>query len=271
LRGDVTHLGKDDHRVGDADGSACSVIVSLKTVSMYDAFADSFAAHAEQSAYNAHYDRPAVLGLLGDVTGRRVLDVGCGSGLYSEELAKRGAEVIGFDGSAKLIEHAKKRVGSLADLRVHDLRHPLYWLGDDSIDDAVMALVLHHLEEPVAALREVHRVLRLGGRLIISTVHPIADWRQFGGSYFTDERIDDSWNTGWDVRFRRAPLSAWCADMREAGFLIDRLVEPLPADSMREAFPAIYAKLMEEPFFINFVLVKTLAATPSPAGSRDES
>lgn len=223
---------------------------------MYDDFADSFAVHAEGSAYNAHYDRPAVLGLLGDVAGCRVLDVGCGSGLYAAELTQRGAEVIGFDASARLVQLARQRVGDAADLRVHDLRHPLKWLSDESIDQAVMALVIHHLDDPVPALREVHRVLGPGGRLVISTVHPVADWQQIGGGYFTDEVIDDTWNEGWNVRFRRAPLTTWCGEFREAGFLIERLVEPLPAESMRDRFPAMYERFMMEPFFIVFVLVK---------------
>lgn len=223
---------------------------------MYDDFADSFAAHAEHSAYNAHYDRPAVLGLLGNVAGRRILDVGCGSGQYAAELLGRGADVVGFDGSAKLVELARQRVGGAADLRVHDLGGPLDWLGDESVDDAVMALVLHHLEDPVPALREIHRVLRPDGRLVLSTVHPVADWRQLGGSYFTDEMVDDTWNDGWKVRFRRAPLTRWCAEFLEAGFLIERLVEPMPAESMKDHFPEIYAKLSVEPFFIAFVLVK---------------
>lgn len=223
---------------------------------MYDDFADAFAAHAEDSAYNAHYDRPAVLGLLGDVAGRRVLDVGCGSGLYAEELVRRGAEVIGFDGSGGLVELARQRVGSAADLRVHDLSDPLDWLGDESVDDAVMALVLHHLEDPVPALRELRRVLRPRGRLVLSTVHPYVDWRQLGGSYFTDEMVEDTWNDGWQVRFRRAPLTQWCAEFLEAGFLIERLVEPLPAESMKERFPDTYDRFSAEPFFIAFVLVK---------------
>lgn len=183
----------------------------------YDAFADSFAAHAEDSAYNAHYDRPAVLGLLGDVSGRRVLDVGCGSGLYAEELTRRGANVVAFDSSSKLVRLASLRVSSRADVRVHDLEDPIDWLADGSIDQAVMALVLHHLADPVPAMREIHRTLKPGGRLVVSTVHPIADWQQLGGSYFTDEMLDDTWNAGWKVRFRRAPLTVWCAEFREAG------------------------------------------------------
>lgn len=229
---------------------------------MYDAFADSFAAHAEHSAYNAHYDRPAVLALLGDVAGRRVLDVGCGSGVYAEELVARGAHVLAFDGSARLVEHARRRLGDAAEVRVHDLAAPLDWLADDSVDLAVMALVIHHLDDPVAALREIHRVLRPGGRLVVSTVHPVADWRQLGGSYFTDEVVDDTWSSGWRVRFRRAPLSVWSAQMREAGFLIDQLVEPRPAESMKEQFPETYDKLVDEPFFIVFDLAKPATSGP---------
>jgi SAM-dependent methyltransferase len=53
----------------------------------WDPYAAEFAEHAEHGAFNALYDRPAVLGLLGDVSGQRVLDAGCGPGLYAGELA----------------------------------------------------------------------------------------------------------------------------------------------------------------------------------------
>src|SRR5260370_29360458 len=53
-----------------------------------------FQQHAADSAYNAHYDRPAVLAALGPVTGRSVLDAACGPGLYLRELLERGAEVL---------------------------------------------------------------------------------------------------------------------------------------------------------------------------------
>lgn len=102
---------------------------------------------------------------------------------------------------------------------------------------------------------------------MVSTVHPFADWRQFGGSYFTDEMLDDTWNAGWKVRFRRAPLTAWCAEFSEAGFLIERLVEPLPAESMKDNFPNTYDQLTVEPFFVVFVLVKT----PTPAAGRERN
>jgi hypothetical protein len=55
----------------------------------YDRMGLSFQEHAADSAFNAHYDRPAVLAALGPVTGLRVLDAACGPGLYLRELLER--------------------------------------------------------------------------------------------------------------------------------------------------------------------------------------
>lgn len=222
----------------------------------YDAFADAFDLHASASAYNAHYDRPGMLELLGDVVGLSILDAGCGSGLYAEELARRGADVIGVDASTEMIRLAAKRTGDRCDFRVHDLEEPLTWAGDASFDVIVMALVLHHLENPRPVLRELHRVLREDGRLVLSTIHPVADWRRYGGSYFADERITETWNDGWEVHFRRASLTEIVADFGTAGFVIESLVELRPADTMAAEFPAVHEKLSTEPGFIAFTLIK---------------
>jgi ubiquinone/menaquinone biosynthesis C-methylase UbiE len=139
---------------------------------MYEPFAAEYEAHAEDSAYNAHYDRPAVLDLLGDIVGLRVLDVGCGPGLYTEELLERGAVVTAFDASPQMVRLARRRVGSRAEVRVWDLEQPLAWVPDAAQDVALMALVLHHIDNRSLALSELHRVLRPGGRLVVSTTHP---------------------------------------------------------------------------------------------------
>lgn len=225
-------------------------------MSDYDAFADKFDAHAQISAYNAYYDRPALLDLLGPVGGLRVLDAGCGSGLYAEALLAGGAHVAGFDVSANLVKLACERVGDRAALRTHDLNSPLDWLENSSFDRVVMALVLHHLEDPVPALRELHRVLADDGRLLVSTVHPTSDWLRLSGSYFTDEMIDETWNDGWRVRFRRAPLETIIDEFSAAGFVVERLIEPRPAPAMANEHPKVFRKLSEEPAFIAFQLAK---------------
>jgi SAM-dependent methyltransferase len=219
-------------------------------------FAADYAEHAERSAFNALYDRPAVLGLVGDVAGRRVLDVGCGPGLYAEELVSRGASVVGLDQSPEMVHLARRRLGAAAEFRVQDLAEPLGWADDASFDLAVMALVIHHVDDRVGALREICRVLRPHGRLVISTHHPVADWRRRGGSYFDQDVVEETWSRGWQVRYWRLPLTQTCAEFAEAGFWIERLVEPLPAAEMARAYPEDDAKLRIEPGFIAFRLVK---------------
>jgi SAM-dependent methyltransferase len=224
---------------------------------LYDAFAEWYEGQVEVGPYNALYDRPAVLELLGDVDGRRILDAGCGPGVYAEELLARGADVVAFDESPEMVRLARLRCGDRIGARVHDLSTPLDWLDDESFDAAVMALVIHYVDDRVFALREIHRVLRSGGRLIVSTHHPTSDWRTFGGSYFDVERVEDVWHRGEaHVRFWRQPLTESSSEFADAGFLIERIVEPLPVAEMADQSPEDYAKLTQEPGFIAFALRK---------------
>jgi hypothetical protein len=62
----------------------------------YDSFAEVYSAENEVNLHNAYYERPATLALAGDVAGRRILDVGCGSGPLSAALRDRGAIVSGL-------------------------------------------------------------------------------------------------------------------------------------------------------------------------------
>jgi SAM-dependent methyltransferase len=222
----------------------------------WDPHAADYAQHAEHSAFNALYDRPSVLGLLGDVTGLRVLDVGCGPGLYAEELVRSGASVVGFDQSPEMVRLARLRLGKAAEFHVQDLAEPFSWAEDEAFDKSVMALVIHHVDDRIRALREIWRVLRPLGRLVISTHHPVADWRRRGGSYFDTDVVEETWSRGWQVRYWRLPLTQTCAEFAEAGFWIERLVEPLPAPEMARAYPEDDAKLRIEPGFIAFRLVK---------------
>ncbi|WP_092377509.1 class I SAM-dependent methyltransferase [Micromonospora phaseoli] len=230
--------------------------MSHPTEPMYESFAAEFEAHARDGAYNAHYDRPAVLDLLGDLTGARVLDVGCGPGLYAEELLARGAVVTGFDASPEMVRLTSRRLGARVDVRVWDLERPLSWLPDATQDIALMALVIHHIEDRRAALAELHRVLRPGGHLIVSTTHPTSDWLLTGGGYFDRAPVRETWQEKWTVRYWRQPLQAWCQEFSDAGFLIERLVEPQPAETMAARFPEVNEKLSRSPGFIAFRLLR---------------
>lgn len=224
--------------------------------SVWEDKAEAYARHAADSAYNALYERPAMLELIGPVAGLEVLDAGCGPGLYAEELVRRGARVTGVDASPEMVELARARVGAHATFRVHDLAEHMAWAADGSFDLAVMALVIHHLDDRVALLREVHRVLRPGGYLVLSTHHPMADWLRLGGSYFDVAPVEEVWREDWEVRFWRLPLSETSAEIAAAGFVIERVVEPRPSEELERRFPDAYAKLAERPAFILFRLLR---------------
>ncbi|RJL34064.1 class I SAM-dependent methyltransferase [Bailinhaonella thermotolerans] len=217
----------------------------------HDALGDRFAAHAETSPYNAFTDRPAMLALAGDVAGARVLDVGCGAGHYAAELLARGAEVTGVDGSAALLRHARARVGGRAALRLHDLEEPLDFAEDAAFDGAVCALVYHHVTRRARLLAELRRVLRPGGWLLVSTSHPAADWRHFGGSYYSEDWVELPLGGGpHAIRLRRMPLETFLGELLDAGFVLERLVEPRPVAALREVDPAAYDKLTRFPAFL---------------------
>jgi ubiquinone/menaquinone biosynthesis C-methylase UbiE len=213
----------------------------------YDAFAAQFLTHAADGFYNAHYDRPACLELLGDVAGKVVLDAGCGPGLYASELVARGARVIGFDVSPQMVQISRERV-SAGDFRVHALGDPIGWLPDGAVDLVLCALAIEHVNDRVAALRELCRVLAPGGALVLSLQHPVGSWLRHGGSYFDQRLIRETWNAGWQVSYWTMPLETTCEEIHQAGFLIERLLEPRPAPHAAQLDPERYEQLSREPY-----------------------
>jgi SAM-dependent methyltransferase len=224
---------------------------------IYDTFAAAYAEDSADNSHNAHYDRPSVLALCGDVAGLDVLDACCGPGHYAEALLAAGARLAAFDGSAPLVEITRQRVGPGVDVRHLDLGEPLPY-ADSAFDLVVCALAIHYIDDRLAALTELRRVLRSSGALVLSTQHPTADWLRKGGGYFDVVVETDVWwrdGEAVEVSYWREPLTALCDAAHQAGFLIERLVEPLPAESMRERWPQDYEKLRREPGFINLRLV----------------
>jgi SAM-dependent methyltransferase len=112
-------------RPAGAAGVCHGLCVSEDLWAAYDRMGLSFQQHAADSAYNAHYDRPAVLAALGPVTGRRVLDAACGPGLYQRELLERGAKVTAFDASPVMVRLARQRTAGRVQIDQAALGKPL--------------------------------------------------------------------------------------------------------------------------------------------------
>jgi ubiquinone/menaquinone biosynthesis C-methylase UbiE len=147
----------------------------------------------------------------GDLPGRRVLDVGCGTGALASALAERGARVWGVDASEEMLAVARAAVGTRVGLklgRAEELPFKDAWF-----ERVVLRLVVHLVERP-RALSELARILVPGGRASIAT--------------FTEGHFEWYWLTSvfpevGEIDRRRFPRpDALEAELLEAGFATTR-------------------------------------------------
>ncbi len=117
-------------------------------------------------------EEPVVRAALGEVRGLRALDLGCGTGRHSLWLAQAGAAVTALDFSEGMLDEARRKPGaeSIHFVR-HDLHEPLPFR-DGQFDLVVSGLVLEHLRDLGGPFHEARRVLKQGGRAVVSAMHP---------------------------------------------------------------------------------------------------
>lgn len=164
--------GEEDRvrdRVGSRDGSQDGDPRLSSVRDGYDRWSKVYDHDANPLAA---LERPVVRRLCAGVGGQDALDLGCGTGRHTEWLVGDGARVVAVDFSPGMLEAARRKVGG-ADVRfiTHDLHHPLP-LDDAAFDLVVSGLVVEHLKDLDALFREVARVLRPGGRAVVSAMHP---------------------------------------------------------------------------------------------------
>ncbi len=173
---------------------------------------------------------------------RRVVDVGCGEGQISRLAAANGAElVMGVDPSAAQLAEAVRRGGGPRYLRAYAEALPL---PSGHFDVAVACLVLEHLADLDAALDEVARVLRPGGRFVCFVNHPLF---QTPGSGWIDDQVLDPPEQYWRIGpylpealsleevdrgvrlpFFHRPLGRYVNALADRGLYVTRMLEPAP-------------------------------------------
>jgi malonyl-CoA O-methyltransferase len=117
-------------------------------------------------------EEPHVRRAVGEVRGLSVLDVGCGTGRHALWLAAAGASVTAVDFSEGMLAQARAKSGaSSINFVSHDLHQPLPF-PTGTFNVVVSGLVLEHLRELDGFLNEAHRVIRPGGRAVVSAMHP---------------------------------------------------------------------------------------------------
>ena len=230
----------------------------------YDAYqelADHYAAGIDTKPHNAYYDRPAMMEMWPEMMGRRVLDAGCGPGVYAENLIRKGAIVTSIDVSDRMLEQARRRLGPDVDLRLVDMNLPMTMFESESFDFINAPLCLDYISDWRRLFKEFNRILKPGCPMQFSCGHPSFDAEYYKTQeYFAVEHVNCIWKGfGKNVvmhSFRRS-LQEVIMPVVETGFQITKFVEPLPTEDFKKADPVRYVSLMHRPAFLCIQAHKT--------------
>jgi ubiquinone/menaquinone biosynthesis C-methylase UbiE len=236
---------------------------------MWDANADAWTKLARMGydVYRDHLNTPAFMKMLPDVSGMRGLDIGCGEGHNTRLVARRGAAMTAVDIAPKFVRHA-------ADMEAEEplgIRYAAASGGalpfpDECFDFALAFMSLMDMACHEAAVGEAHRVLKPGGFLQFSIIHPCFwtprwEWirNETGqkvavacGDYF-----EERWGTVEEWIFGAAPqelreklpkfrvprffrrLSSWMNLLAEAGFRLEQMQEPCADEETAKRCPDV--------------------------------
>lgn len=256
-----------------------------KTIDSYNQFAAGYHEHVSDpndSIYHSYYEKLALRAELGDLTGKNVLCIGCGSGVDANWLLQNGAtSVTGIDISKELIAIGQSQFPELS-LHVMDMEK--LDLPDNTFDTACSSLAIHYIDDMTTALKEVRRVLKPGGRYVFSCGHPLdtaiertedekAKHRIIGRTVVkeTNEQIihgdylvaDTSGTKNIDgnlgdmeVRIYHRTFGVMIEQIVASGFTIEKLIEPQPQPSLRDVDERTFQQLTKLPAFAIWVVRK---------------
>ena len=194
-------------------------------------------------------EEPVLRGAVGDPRGLTVLDLGCGTGRHSVWLAESGASVTAVDFSEGMLTEARRKPGA-ATVRflTHDLHHPLPFRAE-AFDLVVSGLVLEHLQDLDLFFAEAHRVLKPGGRAVVSAMHP-AMFLRGSQARFTDPATGELVQPGSIAH----PIGAFVMSAVRAGFALAAVDEVAPDAEFAERLPRA-AKYVAWPMLVVLSMV----------------
>lgn len=216
---------------------------------------------------NNLFEIPALFSMLPDLNGKRVLDLGCGFGEHCKRFVECGAErVVGIDISKKMLEVAG---AENSDPKIEYLHIPMEELAQlqEQFDVVVSSLAFHYVEDFDGVIRNIHRLLGEPGVFVFSQENPLCTCHSGGDRWTRDEHgrkihlnlanygVEGERESTWfvdNVKKYHRTFSTIVNSLIEAGFAIEKMIEPLPTEELLERYPD-YGDLFHKP---DFLLVK---------------
>ena len=187
-----------------------------------------------------------ILSMLQPVAGTRVLDVGCGEGGFARLLAEHGANVVGMDASARMLEYAREAArGSHGNISyVHADACDVAGLRLEPFDTVVMIMCLMFMADASLAVRACSSVMKPDGRLVVAMTHPFmsAVSREGGfnkapahseadkAGYFVEHVIHATVHDELSIPLYHRPLQEYWRIAAECGLAVRKIAETPPGD-----------------------------------------
>ncbi len=226
-------------------------------------FAGYKALRQNDTGLNGALEIPALHGLLPPLAGLNVLDLGCGFGDFARYVRTQGAAAaVGLDISQNMLAEARRLTGDPA-IRYQLGQIETFQAGAGEFDLVVSSLALHYVADYPAAVRAVWRTLKPGGYFVFSVEHPVCTAHPVG--WVTDEtgekrywpldhyqaegRRDTRWFVEGVIKYHRT-LQTWVNGLLDNGFVLERLLEPVPTPVALEARPELIHETRRPPFLL---------------------
>lgn len=213
---------------------------------------------------NNLFEIPALFSMMPDLKGKKVLDLGCGFGEHCKQFVNRGAEkVVGIDISEKMLEVARVENG---DPKITYLNMPMEDIDglQEQFDVVISSLAFHYVEDFEGVIKKIHSLLKESGIFIFSQENPLCTCHSGGDRWTRDENgnklhlnladygVEGERKTVWfvdDVKKYHRTFSTIVNALIEAGFTIEKMMEPLPTEELLEKYPD-YRDLFHKPDFL---------------------
>ena len=239
----------------------------------WNAMGEEWLTLAQTGESRIRFIMPHMLAYMGDVHGLRILDLGCGEGGYARALAAAGAAVTAVDCSQAAIAYAlaqAQREGLEIACHVRNA-NDLFGIPDASFDVVLSSMMLMDVEDLDGTLREAVRVLKHGGRMFVSMLHPCFDGNHESGigrqgagetrevvvkNYFEPREWEAPLPNGTtSVIWRHRTLSEYVKAFLAAGLTISDLHEPRATQQEAAEFRSL-TMFRRIPLFLYWELMK---------------
>ena len=218
------------------------ITMSYHGPAFYDdnAIFDTYMARRRRSDNpNDTLEKPLISEMVGELTDRRILDLGCGDAAFGREALANGCRTyLGVDGSRNMVEAARQNLagttGEVLHASVETWECPA-----EAFELVVSRLLLHYIEDVDAVLKRVHCTLVAGGRFVFSVEHPVITscgrgWQGKGprqdwivDDYFNTGRRVTSWLGGQVVKYHHT-VEHYYVGLQRTGFVVESVRESEP-------------------------------------------